>query len=127
MPAADAPRHPLRDALRRRMAARAGLSIPSLPIESLELQGRIRTFAAVSGPGPDAPLLLVLHGAGGTGLGMAALTGLHTRAPAAGCAAIFPDGVLHVWNDRRDSPRLARRQGVDDVAFLAALVEHAQR
>jgi polyhydroxybutyrate depolymerase len=81
----------------------------------------------VPGPGPDAPLLLVLHGAGGTGAGMAALTGLHTRGPAAGCAAVFPDGVLHVWNDSRSAPRLKRREGVDDVAFLVALVDRARQ
>jgi polyhydroxybutyrate depolymerase len=114
----------MRDALRRRMMARAGLVAPDLPVQSLEVQGVARTFAAVPGPGPDAPLLLVLHGAGGTGLGMAALSGLAQRGPAAGCAVAFPDGFMHVWNDRRGAPLLARREGVDDVAFLQALVEH---
>jgi polyhydroxybutyrate depolymerase len=126
MPAAPR-KTPLRDALRRRMATRAGLSVPDLPPQSLEVGGRTRTFVEVPGPGPDAPLLLVLHGAGGTGAGMAALTGLHTRGPAAGCAAVFPDGVLHVWNDSRSAPRLKRREGVDDVAFLVALVDRARR
>lgn len=118
---------PLADAVRRRLAARAGLTIPDLPTQSLDVGGRTRTFVEVPGPGPDAPLLLVLHGAGGTGAGMAALTGLHTRGPAAGCAVVFPDGVLHVWNDSRAAPRLKRREGVDDVAFLAALVDRARR
>lgn len=114
----------MRDALRRRMMARAGLVTPDLPVQSLEVRGVTRTFAAVPGPDPDAPLLLVLHGAGGTGLGMAALTGLAQRGPAAGCAVAFPDGFMHVWNDRRGAPLLARREKVDDVAFLQALVEH---
>jgi polyhydroxybutyrate depolymerase len=113
----------VRDALRKRMMARAGLVVPDLPLQSLEVHGVVRTFAAVPAPAPDAPLLLVLHGAGGTGLGMAALTGLAERGPAAGCAVAFPDGFLHVWNDRRDAPLLARREKVDDVAFLQALVE----
>lgn len=126
MPAASR-RTPLADAVRRRLAARAGLTIPDLPTHSLEVGARTRTFVQVPGPGPDAPLLLVLHGAGGTGVGMAALTGLHTRGPASGCAAIFPDGVLHVWNDGRSAPRLKRREGVDDVAFLSALVDQARR
>jgi polyhydroxybutyrate depolymerase len=120
-------RTPLLDALRRRMAARAGLSLPDLPTRSLEVGGRTRTFVEVPGPAPDSPLLIVLHGAGGTGAGMAALTGLHTRAPAAGCAAVFPDGVLHVWNDSRSAPRLKRREGVDDLAVLVALVERARQ
>jgi len=114
------------DALRRRFLARAGLVLPDLPLQAIEVAGVTRTFVAVPGP-PDAPLLIVLHGAGGTGLGMAALCGLHERGPAAGCAVVFPDGVAHVWNDNRvNAPRLARRRGVDDVAFLEALVEHAR-
>lgn len=114
----------MRDALRRRMMARAGLVAPDLPVQALEVQGVARTFVAVPGPSPDAPLLLVLHGAGGTGLGMAALSGLARRGPAAGCAVAFPDGFMHVWNDRRGAALLARREKVDDVAFLQTLVEH---
>jgi polyhydroxybutyrate depolymerase len=115
------------DALRSRLLARAGLTLPALPVHSIEVGGIARTFAAAPGPSPDAPLLLVLHGAGGTGLGMAALTDLHRRGPAAGCAVMFPDGVAHVWNDERSAPRLKRREGVDDVAFMRALVDHARR
>lgn len=106
------------------MMARAGLVAPELAPQSIDVGGMRRSFVAVPGPGPDVPLLLVLHGAGGTGLGTAALSGLAERGPAAGCAVAFPDGFLHVWNDRRHAPFLARREGIDDVAFLQALVEH---
>ena len=68
------------------------------------------------------PLLVALHGAGSTGEGMAALTGLATRGPAAGWDVVFPDGSGRVWNDQRGAPRLRRREGVDDVGFLRALV-----
>jgi polyhydroxybutyrate depolymerase len=115
------------DTLRRRLLQRAGLTLPDLPSRSVPVAGMMRTYVAVEGPRVDAPLLLVLHGAGGTGLGMAALTGLHTRGPAAGCAVIFPDGVGHVWNDNRAAPRLRAREGVDDVAFIRALVNEARR
>ena len=106
------------------MMARAGLVVPDLPPQSISVNGVRRTFVAARGPGPGAPLLLVLHGAGGTGLGTAALSGLAGRGPAAGCAVAFPDGFLHVWNDRRNAPMLARRERIDDVAFLQALVTH---
>ncbi len=102
--------------------ARAGLVAPDLPLQSITVNGEARTFSAVPGPGPSAPLLIVLHGAGGTGLGMAALTGLAQRGPAAGCAVVFPDGFQHVWNDRRGATRLARRERIDDVAFMQSLV-----
>ena len=106
------------------MMARAGLVVPDLAPQSITVNGMRRSFVAAPGPDPDAPLLLVLHGAGGTGLGTAALSGLAERGPAAGCAVAFPDGFLHVWNDRRHAPVLARRERIDDVAFLQALVEH---
>ena len=107
------------------MMARAGLELPrGLHPGSLEIGGRHRTYLLAPGPDSEAPLLLVLHGAGGTGLGMAALTGLADRGPAGGFACAFPEGWGRVWNDQREAPRLARREGIDDVAFLRALVEH---
>ena len=106
------------------MMARAGLVAPDLVPQSITVGGVRRSFVAAPGPDPEAPLLLVLHGAGGTGLGTAALSGLSERGPAAGCAVAFPDGFGHVWNDRRHAPVLARRERIDDVAFLQALVEH---
>jgi polyhydroxybutyrate depolymerase len=109
------------------MMARAGLVLPDLPLQSIAVNGEPRTFSVVPGSGPDAPLLLALHGAGGTGLGMAALTGLAQRGPAAGCAVAFPDGFMHVWNDRRGAPQLARRERINDVAFMQVLVEHLRQ
>ncbi len=86
-----------------------------------------RTYELSAAPTPGAPLLVALHGAGGTGGGMAALTGLHDRGPATGFTVAFPDGVAHAWNDGRGAPRLRSREGVDDAAFLRALVEHLAR
>jgi polyhydroxybutyrate depolymerase len=105
------------------MMARSGLVLPDLAPQTITVKGVPRTFVAVPGPGPDAPLLLVLHGAGGTGIGTAALSGLATRGPAAGCAVAFPDGYLHVWSDRAGPALLARRERIDDAAFLHALVD----
>lgn len=105
------------------MMARSGLVLPDLAPQTITVKGVPRTFVAVPGPGPDAPLLVVLHGAGGTGIGTAALSGLAARGPAAGCAVAFPDGYLHVWSDRSGPPLLARRERIDDVAFLHALVD----
>jgi polyhydroxybutyrate depolymerase len=82
-----------------------------------------RTYALAPVPPPGAPILLVLHGAGGAGAGTAAMTGLARRGPAAGFCTVFPDGWGRVWNDQRSgTPQLRRRAGVDDVGFLNALV-----
>jgi polyhydroxybutyrate depolymerase len=105
------------------MMARAGLVLPQLTPQTITIDGVPRTFVAVPGTRADAPLLLVLHGAGGTGIGTAALSGLAARGAAAGCAVAFPDGYLHVWGDRTRPSLRARRERIDDVAFLIALVE----
>ena len=112
---------PLARLIRARALARAGMRLPSLPERSIDVGGVRRTYTVVPGPHERSPLLLVLHGAGGQGLGMAALSGLAERGPRAGFAVAFPDGWARIWNDHRMAPRLAWREGVDDVAFLSAL------
>lgn len=103
--------------------ARAGLATPAgLVPGRLQVGDLIREYIAVPPPGPGAPLLLVLHGAGGTGAGMAALTGLAVRGPAAGFGAVFPDGWRRVWADPREAPLLERRRAADDLSFLRLLV-----
>ena len=117
-------REAVRDRLRQRMMRRAGLEVPAgLQQRSLEVGEQTRTFSVASAARQPAPLLVALHGGGGTGQGIAAGTGLATRGPAAGFTTVFPDGVAHVWNDGRDAPRLASRAGVDDPAFIKALVD----
>ena len=111
--------------LRARRRARRGL-VPPAGLEPVRLGHGpdARTFHVAPAPGPAPPALVVLHGAGGDGPGMAALTGLATRGPASGFTTVFPDGVRRVWNDGRTGARLASRQGVDDVAFVLAVVDH---
>ena len=116
--------------MRRRMRARYqdrhGLAAPSgLSELTIDVNGISRTYwLAAPPPGNTntAPIMLVLHGAGGQGPGMASLSGLDRRGPAAGFVTVFPDGEGRVWNDSRGAPTLRRREGIDDVGFLQALV-----
>jgi len=91
---------------------------------SLEWQGHTRTFlwhrgrAAADGP---APLLVVLHGSGGSGAEMTAVSGFDTLADRTGCVVAFPDGVARTWADGRGATP-AERAGVDDVGFIRRLV-----
>jgi polyhydroxybutyrate depolymerase len=106
------------------MAAPRGTRLAVDLVEgSMDVGGLARTWRLAPATAAGAPLLVALHGAGGTGLGMAALSGLAGRGPAAGFTVVFPDGWNRVWNDRRNAPGLARREAVDDVGFLQALVE----
>jgi len=70
-----------------------------------------------------APLLIVLHGSGMDGRGMARFTGLARRGPAAGVTTVFPDGWEGLWHPFRapdGEPRL------DDARFLAELSAHLE-
>lgn len=73
-------------------------------------------------PGQRLPLLLALHGRLGTGPSTARLTHLSAVADQHGFAVVYPDGVRRSWADGRGVTP-ADRAGVDDVAFLAALLD----
>jgi polyhydroxybutyrate depolymerase len=67
------------------------------------------------------PLLLVFHGAGGQGAGMARHTGLATLAVARGYAVVHPDGLRRRWNDGRGHATQ------DDVGFVRVLLDSLGR
>jgi polyhydroxybutyrate depolymerase len=93
-------------------------------------QGRERSWLLHLPPGEAAgqPLVLALHGGGGTAEGLDALAeGALTREAARrGYVLVFPEGVDKGWNDGRPpgNARDQRRQAVDDVAFLDGLIDH---
>lgn len=56
---------------------------------------------------------------------MRRLTNLDARADAAGWLVAYPDAIDGHWNDGRDGPAgAAGDEGVDDVGFAVALVDH---
>jgi polyhydroxybutyrate depolymerase len=74
-----------------------------------------------------SPLLLVLHGGGGSGGAMEGLAlGQFNRiADRHGVIVAYPDGIGRGWNDgRSDLKAKAVKENVDDVGFLRALVAH---
>ena len=73
------------------------------------------------------PLLLVLHGGGGTHRAMLRLTQkrFNELADRDGFFVVYPQGIAKSWNDGRpDEISDAHRKGIDDVGFLRALIEH---
>lgn len=76
-------------------------------------------------PAPRLPLIIFLHGAGGSAAQAMRQTGLAERAAAAGFLTVFPDGTGpeggQTWN-AWTCCGYARDQRVDDVGFLAALI-----
>jgi polyhydroxybutyrate depolymerase len=88
--------------------------------------GRVRRFALhlpQTRSGDGIPLVIVLHGnhPDATGLMMRDWTTFDERADAYGFAVAYPDGVGGCWADGR-GVTAADEAGVDDVAFLRALV-----
>lgn len=71
------------------------------------------------------PLVIMLHGGGGTGRGACLMQGgLLEIARAQGLLLVCPEGIERHWNDGRQIQRWrAHAENVDDVGFLAALVE----
>jgi polyhydroxybutyrate depolymerase len=91
---------------------------------TLDLAG-VRRFYLLHLPAthrPGVPLLLVLHGAGGDGAGIARHTGLTGAATSRGYAVVYPDGVDRRWNDGR-----GRRARQDDVGFIRVLLDSLGR
>ncbi|HEU5040879.1 MAG TPA: PHB depolymerase family esterase [Gemmatimonadales bacterium] len=72
--------------------------------------------------GRPLPLVLVFHGAGGRGSGMARHTGFSRLAEQEGFAVAYPDGLNRRWNDGRGVGG-AR----DDVGFVRALLDTLER
>ena len=73
-----------------------------------------------------APLVVVLHGARGTGADMRANLGWDALADRAGLVIAYPDGLGRTWNAGACCGP-ARDRRVDDVGFLDALVAALRR
>lgn len=82
--------------------------------------------------GRQTPAVIVLHGGGGNGHQVAAQTGMSAQADRAGFLAVYPDGSgrpqrgLLTWNAGHCCG-YALDQQVDDVAFVAALIDELER
>jgi len=89
-----------------------------------------RTYRLHVPPGHDkgrrVPLVLVLHGGGGTSVGMVRLTrgGFDRLADKGGFLVAYPDGVEKHWNDGRTETKWrAHEDKIDDVGFLSAIID----
>ncbi len=100
---------------------------------SIEFKGYRRTFLIHLPPDHGAsgsyPLVVVLHGGGGTARHMKRrFSGFDGFADRNGFIAVYPDGVERQWNDGRTiDASEAHRSNVDDVGFLSGLVNYVIR
>jgi polyhydroxybutyrate depolymerase len=95
---------------------------------SLLCDGRKRTFLLHVPRGWNRsklmPLVIVLHGGGGNGRKVAALTRFNLVADRSGFVVAFPDGINGHWNDGRNVQNFkSHRENIDDVGFIRLLIE----
>lgn len=97
---------------------------PQDPPGALTFGGLQRTYYLHVPAALDRPsgLVINLHGAGQTGREQAAVTNFDAIADQHGFAVAYPDGIDLSCADGRGAS-VPDRQGVDDVGFLAALID----
>jgi len=97
--------------------------------DSIIIDGLKRTFIYYVPQSFDThksvPLLIVLHGGGGTGKNMVKLTkgGFNNLSEKKGFVVVYPDGIDKHWNDGRNNEEEARKDDIDDVGFISALID----
>lgn len=102
---------------------------------TLQVNGQRRTcllhVPSAHGDGRLLPLVIAFHGSGGSGRGMAGMTGFSALADKHGFIAAYPDGIIGkgLWNTLFG--RLSGGEGVladdvDDVAFIRELIDSLQ-
>lgn len=92
--------------------------------DTLTMQGIPRSYDVVMpvmSPTP-APLLIVLHGGGGTAAKMRHYVALDDLTAAAGVITVYPQGRDRNWNDGRIGQDGQPLSTTDDVAFLDAII-----
>lgn len=107
----------------------------TLRVGSIERKYLLHVPTALRTGGPH-PLVLVLHGGGGTGKMTEVKTGWSAKADREGFIVVYPEATSRrpereggfftnpqVWNDGSGRYR-AGRLDVDDVGFLRALIDH---
>lgn len=108
---------------------RIQVSTESLLAVTIEHGGRTREcllHVPARAPSSPAPLLIVLHGGGGTAKGVVKLTKnrFNELSDSEGFYAAYPTGLGKSWNILGDNaPGYARRNNIDDTGFIAALIE----
>lgn len=100
---------------------------PGTSTHTLLVDGRQRTYrlyrpASLTPTGP-VPLVVMLHGALGTGEQAESSYGWNAEADRSGFVVAYPDGTNRSWAVSPDCCGPPARDGVDDVGFIRQLVE----
>jgi polyhydroxybutyrate depolymerase len=106
--------------LRRDRDTAAGTTEHTLTVAGAARTYRLHRPAALDGA---VPLVVMLHGGFGSARQAAEAYGWDAAADAEGFAVAYPDGVSRAWNAGAACCGEPGRDGVDDVAFVSAVVD----
>lgn len=124
---------PILCALMLGMAAKVQLSDRDI-VSQLTHDGRVREYIVHVPPGYETmkarPLVMVLHGGGGTMRGQYKLTNetFNRLADRDGFFVVYPQGLGKSWNEGgADRKGYAREHNIDDVGFFKALITELEK
>jgi polyhydroxybutyrate depolymerase len=90
--------------------------------ETISVNGVDRDYI-IDGAGNEAkPLIVALHGGGGSAREFKHSSALSRIAVPAGVVVVYPETIGRTWNDGRKKGFRRQRETADDVGFLKALV-----
>jgi polyhydroxybutyrate depolymerase len=110
-------------------AACIGRSAPVKGVEgSMKIGGIERSFLLYTPAGYSGsarlPLVIVLHGARGSGRQISEFTGFNDFADKQTFFVLYPDAFGGFWNDgRRDEYSPSFAAGIDDIGFISRLID----
>lgn len=100
-------------------------------VRNLTVDGRARVYRVYRPAGLDrakpVPLVVMLHGAFGSGEQAERSYGWDAQADASGFVVAYPDGIRRTWNAGGACCGPAHKDGVNDVAFLDRLIDRLVR
>lgn len=106
------------------LAALALFACGGVPKNTLDVGGHSRSFIVHvpdHHPAGPLPLVIAMHGGGGTAEHMQRESKFDALADREGFVVVYPQGLNRHWHD---SERPNDSVAVDDVAFLSALIDH---
>ncbi|MEP7269806.1 MAG: poly(3-hydroxybutyrate) depolymerase [Saprospiraceae bacterium] len=94
--------------------------------DSLRIENNYRSFHYLPPQNANASLIFILHGSGGTGMGIRkGAAKLEAIAPAENILLVYPDGYKNYWNEcRKSATSLANIEDVNEQAFFKGMISY---
>lgn len=97
--------------------------------DSVLIEGHYRTFHFAKAPKPNASLIFILHGSGGTGPdAQPGAKKLEEKADAENLLLVYPDGYKRYWNEcRKTANSIANKENINENAFFEEMINYFDR